>query len=186
MRPEFIITGRRVNLRTMVLSDLDDYRRWDDPEIKAWYFDGPWYGQRAVPSERARKRFEEHQKPPYTCLEIETSEGAHIGFVIVHHREVDPHMTEVGIDIIDEGHWNRGLGTEALSLWIDYLFKEWKFTRIGFSTWSGNPRMIAVGSKLGFVREACIRNGCCVEGKFYDRIKMGVLRSEWERQKPPD
>jgi RimJ/RimL family protein N-acetyltransferase len=184
MKPDFIIKGKRINLRTMILSDLDDYRRWDDPDIKAWAFDGPWYPQKTVPSERARKRYEKRLKPPYRCLEIETSNGVHIGFVIVHHREDDPHMTEFGIDIVEEEYWNKGLGSEAVSLWIRYLFIEFKFARIGFSTWSGNPRMIGVGRKLGFVQEACIRNGCKVNGKFYDRIKMGMLREEWQAKKP--
>lgn len=183
MTPNFIIKGKRVNLRTMVPSDIADYKRWDDPNLAAWKFDGPWYGVRTVPSERAQKRLEENREPPYKCLEIETSDGVHLGFLIVYHREVDPHMTEVGIDIIEETYWNKGLGTEALYLWVDYLFQEYKFTRIGFSTWSGNHRAIAVGRKLGFVQEACIRKGCLVEGKFYDRIKMGVLLEEWEAAK---
>lgn len=151
--------------------------------MKAWAFDGPWYGIRAVPSERAQKRLEENQEPPYNCLEIETTDGVHIGFLIVFHREVDPHMTEVGIDIVEESYWNKGLGTEALYLWVDYLFQERKFTRIGFSSWSGNHRVLALGRKLGFVQEACIRNGCEVKGKFYDRIKMGMLRNEWVKAK---
>lgn len=182
-RPQFIIKGRRVNLRPIIRSDLADYKRWDNPDMKAWSFDGPWYGMRTAPSERAMKRLNEYQGPPYNMLEVETSDGVHIGFLVVYHREVDPHMTEVGIDIVEDSYWNKGLGTEALYLWVDYLFQERRFTRIGFSSWSGNHRVLAVGRKLGFVQEACIRNGCEVGGKFYDRIKMGILRDEWEAAK---
>ena len=39
--------------------------------------------------------------------------------------------------------------------------------------------MIRVGEKLGFALEGRIRNGCEVGGRFYDRIKMGLLRPEW-------
>jgi RimJ/RimL family protein N-acetyltransferase len=92
-------------------------------------------------------------------------------------------MTEVGINIVDDAFWNQGLGTEALAQWIDYLFRERHFTRIGFSTWSGNERMMSVGRRLGFVEEARIRNGGEIQGMFVDRIKMDILRDEWEKER---
>lgn len=179
----FKIPGRKVNLRTMVPSDLEDYDRWNNPDLKVWDFDGPWYNTRRPSMEGTRNRLEDNRRPPYTSLEIETADGIHVGFVMAHYRENDPHMTEIGIRIYEEDYWNRGLGTEAMFLWVDYLFREWKFTRIGFSSWSGNHRVIAIGQNLGFVQEACIRKGCEVGGKFYDRIKMGILREEWMKQK---
>jgi putative hydrolase of HD superfamily len=49
------------------------------------------------------------------------------------------------------------------------------------TTWSGNPGMIRLANKLGFVQEGCRRQGCNVMGKFYDIIELGILREEWER-----
>ncbi len=43
--------------------------------------------------------------------------------------------------------------------------------------------MIKLGEKLGFIEEARIRKGCEINGIFYDRIKMGILRNEWEEKK---
>jgi RimJ/RimL family protein N-acetyltransferase len=37
-----------------------------------------------------------------------------------------------------------------------------------------------VGEKLGFMLEGRIRNGCEVCGRFFDRVKMGLLRDEWQ------
>jgi len=68
-------------------------------------------------------------------------------------------------------------------LWIDYLFNERKLTCLGFGTWEGNKAMIKLGEKLGFIEEARIRKGCETNGIFYDRIKMGILRNEWEEKK---
>ena len=184
MFPDFKIEGKRVNLRTILASDVQDYERWNNPTLKVWQFDGPYFTRNcAVHIERARKWLAGDHRPPHKTLEIETADGRHIGWVVVHHIEHDPHMTEVGINIVEDAVWNRGLGTEALALWIDYLFRERHFTRIGFSTWSGNERMMAVGRKLGFVEEARIRRGGEIKGKFVDRIKMGILRDEWEKER---
>jgi len=176
----FVIRGRRVNLRTVIRADIDDYDRWSDPNLKAWQYDGPWYGAGGTSSDGVKRLLAEGHRPPFSRMEIETADGVHIGWVVAYQRQNDPHTPEFGIDIVEEAYWNKGLGTECLYLWIDYLFRERKFTRLGFSTWSGNPRMIAVGKKLGFKPEACIRNGCEVNGKFYDRIKMGILKEEWK------
>jgi len=181
----FAIRGRLVNLRTTRLSDLADYERWQDPSRKAWQTDGPWF--KSAPNEiglaERRRSNMAQQVPPYPFLEIETTGGVHLGWVIVYYRDHDPHMTEVGIDIVEDSFWGKGLGAEALSLWIDYQFRARNLTRIGLATWSGNPGMLRVGEKLGFQVEARIRNGCEVNGVFHDRIRMGILRSEWELRK---
>jgi len=166
----------------MTASDLDDYHHWNNPELKVWDYDGPWWNVRGHSMEVVQKRLEANRRSPYITLEIETADGAHIGFVIVHYRKEVPHMSEIGIRIYEESYWNKGLGTEAIALWVDHLFREWKLTRIGFSSWSGNPGIIAVGKKLGFTQEACIRRACEVNGKFYDRILMGILREEWQNR----
>jgi RimJ/RimL family protein N-acetyltransferase len=177
----FKIEGYNIVLRTTTSEDMVDYERWNRPDLEAWKFDGPWYNEDLSGVINMRKRWLSGPKePPYTFLEVETREEVHIGWVTVYHNPNDPHTTEIGIDIVEDAYWGRGLGTEALRLWIDYLFRERNLTRIGLTTWEGNKRMICLAAKLGFVEEACIRRSCEVGGKFYDRIEMGILRSEWE------
>lgn len=87
-------------------------------------------------------------------MEIDTRDGRHIGWLNAYHRERDPHATEIGISIQEDEEWGKGVGSEAFSLWMDYLFRELNLTRIGFTTWQGNPGMLKVGAKLGFVEKA--------------------------------
>jgi RimJ/RimL family protein N-acetyltransferase len=183
----FKIEGKLINLRTTRWSDLDDYERWKSSDLKAWQFDGPWYKGKDPPLSAVinwrKKWLGGDRKPAYPFLEIETKDNIHIGWVVVYYHEDDPHMPEIGIGIYEDSYWGKGMGTEALSLWIDYLFSERKFTRLGFVTWEGNKGMIHIGEKLGFIEEARTRKSCEVNGIFYDRIKMGILRSEWEERK---
>ena len=51
---------------------------------------------------------------------------------------------------------------------------------MGLATWSGNERMIRVGEKLGMKVEARIRKVRFYENNYYDSIRMGILREEWE------
>jgi RimJ/RimL family protein N-acetyltransferase len=178
--PVFKVSGNGVSLRTTIPQDLADYHRWNRPDLAAWKYDGPWFTHDLGPTIQRRTRWLVSERtPPFGFLEIEGAKGTHLGWVNVYYRSDDPHMAEFGIDICEERFWGQGIGTEACKLWLDHLFEEYNLTRIGFSTWEGNTRMLAVGKKLGFLEEARVRKACEVDGRFWDRVKMGILREEW-------
>jgi len=60
------------------------------------------------------------------------------------------------------------------------LFETQTIQRVGLTTWSGNPRMMPFASKLGFKQEAVLRKVRYYQGKYYDSIKYGMLKSEWQ------
>jgi len=179
----FRITGQKVILRTTNSSDIEDYKKWNNPDLKYTKFDAPWFGDDLTNVINQRLKWLESEKAmPYRHLEVDSISGDHIGWVAVYYKNNDPHMTEIGIDLPEDSYWGKGLGTEALRLWIDYLFNEYKLTRIGFSTWDGNEAVKVIGKKLGLVEECRIRKGCVVNSEFYDRIKMGILKEEWQNK----
>ncbi len=94
----------------------------------------------------------------------------------------ESHATDwrrMGIAIHDEAYWGRGLGTEAMALWTSYLFDHTDALRLDFATYSGNPGMLAVGRRLGFVEEARHRRARRWSGGVHDAVVMGTLREEW-------
>lgn len=91
---------------------------------------------------------------------------------------------EAGIVIYDSTCWGKGIAYTALPQWVTHLFSVFEIERVGLTTWSGNPRMMACASKLGFRQEACLRKVRYYQGKYYDSVKYGVLRSEWEQRNP--
>jgi RimJ/RimL family protein N-acetyltransferase len=51
------------------------------------------------------------------------------------------------------------------------------------TTWSGNPRMIRCAEKLGMRLEGRMRKCRYYNGEYYDSIRMGILREEWDEFK---
>ena len=68
-------------------------------------------------------------------------------------------------------------------MYIDHIFVNTPIHRLGITTWSGNTRMIKTAEKIGMVEEGRIRQARTVDGQYYDAVKMGILRSEWEQAK---
>lgn len=145
-------------------------------------WDGPWEALPDLSNLDFFKGLEGPLPSPRVRVEIETvDEGLHIGWVNRYRRGGSAGWWEIGIDICEERCWGRGLGTEALALWVDYLFGSTGFGRLGMSSWSGNHRIVRVAEKLGFVLEARFRNARQVRGRRYDALSWGMLRDEWLR-----
>ncbi len=87
---------------------------------------------------------------------------------------------EIGIAIYDSRYWSGGYGTEAFGMWMEYLFRAVDTVRLGIGTWSGNIRMMRLAAKCGMAEEARVRKARIVRGEYYDAIKMGILREEWD------
>ncbi|MAT03991.1 MAG: GNAT family N-acetyltransferase [Acidimicrobiaceae bacterium] len=75
---------------------------------------------------------------------------------------------------------NRGVGSEATRLIVDYVFDELEpeMNRISLGVYAFNPRAIAVYERVGFVREGVARSALRWDGDFVDEITMAMLRSD--------
>ncbi|GLX70263.1 GNAT family N-acetyltransferase [Paenibacillus glycanilyticus] len=177
------INGKRTTLRSVQEEDL--YSLWqlkygeENPEWKQW--DAPYFPlvQMDFDSYKAQlnTRFSADEVPSMVIIE---TEGEIIGTVVYYWEDKPSLWLELGITIYSPAHWSGGYGTEALTLWIDYLFEAMPLVRVGLTTWSGNKRMIRCAEKLGMMMEARIRKVRLHQGEYYDSIRMGILREEWE------
>jgi putative hydrolase of HD superfamily len=183
-----VLRGQRVVLRDFEEADLERYAYWLTGAHEWRRFDGPYYpgtdpGELAQRIEELRGRIErgEWPEPRRRLVVADSDSNALIGTVAWYWISEETNWPAAGISIYDPAHWGKGLGTEALTLWIDYLFAQGPdFTRVDLRTWSGNERMVRLAEKLGFRKEACFRKARVVDGKHYDGLAYGVLREEWQ------
>ncbi|WP_246943528.1 GNAT family N-acetyltransferase [Bacillus pinisoli] len=74
---------------------------------------------------------------------------------------------------------NRGLGTEATQLLIDYVFTNTELLHLNLSVYAFNPRAKSVYEKIGFVVESIDKNELEFEGEWIDSINMKLTREDW-------
>ncbi len=143
MTSQVLINGSRVRLRDKLPVDVDAYLRWQ--VSGQWrFFDAPWEGMRSsfIRDEEAyyRQRFleglAEDLPAPRKRAVIAFLDDKPIGWVSRYGEERSPDTWMIGIDICEDDKLDHGLGTEALRLWIDYLFSNSTIHRIGLDTWS--------------------------------------------------
>lgn len=88
----------------------------------------------------------------------------------------------VGIGVGERDYWGKGYGTDAMRVILRYAFDILNLHRISLTVFEYNPRAIRAYEKAGFKVEGRARQFLNREGRRYDMIFMGILRSEWERQ----
>lgn len=146
------------------------------PEWKKW--DAPYYSHSSQTYQDFMKKSDQwiHQEN-FWAIELD---GSFIGILSYYWEDKSSKWLETGIILYESINWGKGIGTAALKLWFQHLFTSMPLVRVGFTTWSGNERMIQVGKKLGMTVEARLRKVRYYNGTYYDSIRMGMFREEWE------
>jgi RimJ/RimL family protein N-acetyltransferase len=184
---EVIATGDNVVLRDRVMSDLECHLRWlCQGEWRT--YDAPWEVADLAGTEEARQRYRERflescreeKVTPRKRATITTNQGTPLGWVTRYGDHRFSKVWAVGINICEDKYLNKGMGTEALALWVSHLFKHSDIHRISLKTWSLNPRMKHVAEKLGFVFEGAEREMLEWKAEWLNRLHYGLLRSEWD------
>lgn len=176
------IKGQLVTLKTLTEQDLPVL--WgllygtQDPPWKRW--DAPYFPLK-------HKRLEEYKKSIHTAGSYDAIAKLGIwvdleliGTVGYYWEDETSLWLEAGVTLYLEQYWSRGYGRESLRLWFSHLFATMPLVRIGLTTWSGNVRMARCAESLGMKQEARLRKCRLWQGKYYDSIRYGILREEWQ------
>jgi RimJ/RimL family protein N-acetyltransferase len=114
---------------------------------------------------------------------IEGDSTKPIGSISLNGINNKDHNATFGIAIGDKDYWNKGYGTEAARLIIDYGFEQLNLHRINSSALSFNERSIRMHKRVGFSEEGRQREHIFKNGEYCDHVIFGMLREEWKYQK---
>ena len=167
-----------VVLRHARIGELADLYRLVTADENWTRFNGPYFPYSAPSVDEF-----EHDLFARLCagerIQLITLSDKPIGSVSYYWECEATRWLEVGVIIYDSDYWGQGIGRKALIPWISHLFATLNIERVGLTTWSGNPRMMACAEKLGLQLEARLRKVRYYNGHYYDSVKYGVLREEW-------
>jgi RimJ/RimL family protein N-acetyltransferase len=135
----------------------------DSPEeverIKQWYLN----------------RNEQNDRLDLAIVDIET--GLVVGEAVFNEYEEETGNVNFRI-LIGRAGRNKGLGSEAVSLFIRYGMTELQLHKIGLEVYSFNPRAERVYQKAGFVLEGVKREDFIYNGEYIDTKIYGMLRAD--------
>ena len=80
----------------------------------------------------------------------------------------------------DKAHWNGGYGTDAVLTVLHFAFRQMNLNKVALGVFDFNERAMAVYRKCGFVEEGRLREDYFQDGRYWEQVRMSVLRREWE------
>jgi RimJ/RimL family protein N-acetyltransferase len=146
-----MLVGQKVVLREKRFSDVENDYAWRcdrdlvrldaAPLLKPSYreFAACFADELRYPSKRRHR------------LAIDSLDGRHIGNCMYYDIDVNKKQTELGILIGDREYWGKGYGTDALTILVDYIFREIEIDRIYLKTLDWNIRAQLCFQKCGFI-----------------------------------
>jgi len=175
-----MILGESVRLRAVERDDLPRFVEWlNNPEVRrglALYLplslaeEERWFEDslQAPPDER-----------PFSIDVRQGEAWQHIGGASLMHIEGRARHAEVGIHVGDTRFWNQGLGSQAVRLILRHAFETLNLHRVYLRVYEDNARALAVYRRVGFKEEGRLRQDHFLEGRYWDTLLMGLLKSEW-------
>lgn len=171
---ENILKGKNVYLRPLRSEDIPKLKHWrSDFSLKRLTGMGPF-----LPSLLEDINIKSHSEfIQFGIAFIETDEL--IGVISLNQIMWSNRVANLSVFIGDEKYNGKGLGSEAITLFIDYSFRELNLYRLQLVVVDYNKRAIACYEKLGFQLEGRLRSYGERDYQRYDVLAYGLLKSEW-------
>jgi RimJ/RimL family protein N-acetyltransferase len=171
--------GSKVTLRAYRREDLETYRRWlDDPRVTE-YLEMGWRPTRESDLEAWWKLTNEASDAVVFAM-VDARQGALVGVCGLYAISWTARRAQFNILIGEPKAWDKGFGTEALGLLVDYGFGVLNLNSIQLGVNADNKRAIRSYQKAGFATEGVRRDFVYRNGRYYDSVMMGLLRRDWQ------
>lgn len=173
------LKGSRVYLRSVELAT-------DIPLIASWINDGivtkfMFYGQLPTTLSQVEKMIVDQISSPANVVFMVCDNATQkpIGFAGLYDMHLTARKAEFRVLIGETDFWGKGYGTEVTQLLTFYGFDRMNMHRMYLGVTSENLGAVKAYEKAGYVREGQLRDDIYRNSKYYDSIKMSLLREEY-------
>jgi [ribosomal protein S5]-alanine N-acetyltransferase len=174
------VRSSRVYLRPLEREDLNArYLSWlNDPEVTRYMETGTF-----PTTARDLEKFYDDvtgSRIQVILAVADRKSGRHIGNVKLGPIHWIHRCATFGIMIGDKKLWGKGAGLEATKLMVEYGFDRLNLRRIDLGVFADHGAAVRCYEKIGFKVEGRMRESLFKDGKYVDRLWMGLLRSEYK------
>ncbi len=175
------LTGSNIELRRASTEDVEARLSLGNPPEILEMFGISRQDVKPLTREDAERWVQHHMDNPNAW--IIAFQNRMIGTIRLDRLNATDRRASMAIGIYDPQLLGKGLGSEAIRLFLHYAFGELQLHRIGIRVLAHNSRAIRAYQKCGFVIEGRERETAFIDGVWHDDVMMGLLETEfsgWE------
>ena len=176
-----MLKGKRVRLAPLERKHIDLFLKWfNDPEITQYL--AMYKPMTRDWEEKWFDALKHKEDAVYFSIHVTKEEETDIiiGNCAIQNINNKNRAASCGITIGEKDYQNKGYGTEAMEMLVEYGFNTLNLNRIELSVYDFNSRAFKTYQKVGFVEEGRKRQARYHNGKYQDEIIMAILREDWE------
>jgi RimJ/RimL family protein N-acetyltransferase len=174
-----MLEGKLVRLRALESNDIERAYTWVNDREVTHYLMLRYPMSRSQEERYLSDTSSEGSSFHDVRLAIETLDGVHIGMTGLHRARPEDRSAELGIMIGDKSFWSSGYGTDTVQTLLRFGFDTMNLHKVALGVFEFNERAYACYRKCGFVDEGRFREEYFQDGRYWDVIRMSILRTEW-------
>jgi len=172
-------TGDLVRLREYRKDDLELAKDYvNKAEIKQYIEPGVPFLYTLHNEEQWYEQISPHNEAYNFAIEaLDTHQ--YIGGCGVHNLDYKNGRVEIGVFIGDEAYLGKGYGTDAMKVLVKFIFEQMNIHKIKLEVYSFNQRAQKCYEKVGFKKEAVLKDEIFRNGQYHDIICMSMFKEEY-------
>ena len=174
------ITGKKIYFRGILPEDLPQISRWmSDPEVTHFLF----MGDRPANLKLIQEQYDRDQRAAdeVSIAVVDKKSDRIIGWGGLYRINWISRTAEYRVFIGDKKYWNKGFGTEIARLLVGYGFDKLNLNKVWLGVNADHLGAFHSYKKAGFVQEGVLRQEIYRNGKYYDAVRMSILKKEYEK-----
>jgi ribosomal-protein-alanine N-acetyltransferase len=172
------LRGERVVLRPLTPEDAAVLASWvNDDDVTYFMFTGQRPAAVARVAEEIRRQGEDSAHIVFVVEDRAT--GKPIGTAGLYDAHTTARKAEFRVLLGDREFWNKGYGTEITELLTFYGFDRLNLNKVWLGVIVENAGAVRAYEKAGFRVEGRLRQELYRNSRYYDAIRMSVLRDEY-------
>jgi RimJ/RimL family protein N-acetyltransferase len=177
--PKFL-SGDKVFLRALKREDLEGpMQRWsDDSDVTKYMFRGwrPARIEELVSAYEATINSDRDIEFAVCCQKKKDI----VGVAGLHEIHWLSRQAEFRIMLGDKSVWGNGFGSETTGLLVGYAFEKLNLNRVWLGVNAEDQGALKCYKNAGFTKEGVLREAIFRNNKYYDAVRMSILRKEYE------
>lgn len=170
--------GELVALRNVEETDAPLVLRWmNDEEVTHYMFTGQRPLTLTQVTEELRRQTESASNTVFIVEDLKTRRPVGLGGLYDIHATA--RKAEFRVLLGERECWNKGYGTEVTELLTFYGFDRLNLHRIWLGVTAENRGGVRAYQKAGYREEGRLREDLYRNSRYYDSIRMSILRSEY-------
>ncbi len=171
-------TKPKIYIKPLSVKDIDHVMSWvNDPEIIKNFQN---FGRKFTKKEELDYIKELIKSKINFAFSVFNENGDYIGQISINQISWANKLGRLAL-IIKKEYWGVGYAQQAIPLIIKFAFRKLRLNKVWLMAYSSNKKGLHVYEKVGFKQEGLLRQEYFWKGKYHDMVRMGILKSEFNK-----